>query len=255
MGETEKSGQVIKSAEKTLQIMELLFEYDGMTASELAEVMDTSPSTAYRYLKTLENRGYAVEEDNCYYLGLRFLQHSRYIQERKKEYTMARPIVQNLAEETGERCQFYVLENRAVVAVCRETGDRGVLTDSQVGKELPIHATSAGKSILAFMPESKRSDLIQELTLTEETEKTLTEVESLKDELSNIRDQGVSYNLGEYIEKLHGISIPIRQQERVAGTLTVSGPAHRLTEEVLKTETLETLRGYANELELKIVYE
>jgi PGF-pre-PGF domain-containing protein/PGF-CTERM protein len=61
------------------------------------------------------------------------------------------------------------------VFVHRETGDNAVQTDSGIGKFHPLHATAAGKSILAFLPEERVNEICETQGLESFTDNTITD--------------------------------------------------------------------------------
>lgn len=196
-----------------------------------------------------------MNEDGVYHPSLKFLWLGQYTQRRKKVYDTAKPVVEDLAEETGERVQFIVLEHTDAVTLHFETGERGVLTDTELGQRLPLHATSAGKVILSKFPRNELEQLLDKIVLTKESESTITDREEILAELEVIQERGYSFNDEEYIERLRGVSVPVVDEKNgVRAALTISGPAHRLTGDWFREELPNILLGYANEIELKLTY-
>lgn len=245
----------IQSVDKVFRIVEQLRESNGCSVTGLADELGLPKSTTHRHLSTLEAAAYVVEEDGLYYPSLKFLRIGEYTRRRKEIYEVAAPVIDDLAEETGERSQFIVEEHAAAVTTHFSTGERGVLTDTEVGQRLPLHATSAGKVILAQYPRTELESAVDSLTLEAETAATITDPEALLEEIAAVRDRGYSFNDEEYTPGLRAVSVPVVDEEHdVRGALVLSGPVHRLTGERFRSELPEILLGYANEIELKITY-
>jgi DNA-binding IclR family transcriptional regulator len=110
--------------------------------------------------------------------------------------------------------------------------------------------------MLANMPADRAEAILDAKGLERFTEETVTDRERLTDELETIRDEGVAFNYGEYIEGMHTVSVPVfDDNDRIAGALGVSGPAHRLKGDRLHEEIPDLLLGTANELEINISYQ
>ena len=72
----------------------------------------------------------------------------------------ARPILEDLAERTRETVNLGVLSGDAVVYIDQVTGTRSIVAVSWVGRRTPLHCTSNGKVLLAFMREDERDRLL-----------------------------------------------------------------------------------------------
>jgi len=245
----------MKSTEKLFLIVEELRERNGARVTELANDLDIPKSTVHRHLKTLQDLEYVMKSGDIYHVGAKFLHVGSAVRNREEAYVRIKPKIKKLATETEERAQFMIEEHGYMVYVHREIGAQAVRTNTQLGKQMPMHATSGGKAILAEMPDETVSRIIERHELSEITENTITSEEALYDELQQIRDEGVSYNDQEYIDGLRGISVPIlRPNGQVLGAIGLSGPSHRLKGDLYREELPNKLLGVANEVELNMKY-
>ncbi|AEN07584.1 transcriptional regulator, IclR family (plasmid) [halophilic archaeon DL31] len=249
------SDDMVKAAETLFDIVESLEREDGKTVTAIADDLGYAKSTVHRHLTTLTERGYVVKEANQYHVGLRFLALGERARNRDDAYQLAREKVEELATDTKERAQFIVEEHGDAVYIHRALGDHAVRTDPGIGKRIPLHATSAGKAILANLPEDRLFDIIEQTEFSAMTDSTITSVDRLLEELEDIQERGYSFNRQENIEGLHAIGVPITNgQGEILGALSVSGPSHRLKGDWFEEELPDLLLGAANELELNIAY-
>jgi DNA-binding IclR family transcriptional regulator len=246
---------MVSSAETLFDILEYISKAEGQTLSQISEKLDYAKSTVHRHLTTLEQRGYVVKSGG-YYVSLRFLELGQQARTRHHAYPLAREKVDELAAETDERAQFIVEEHGKAVYIHRTFGQHAVRTDPGIGKRIPLHATSAGKAILASMPEEIRSRIIEQATFTEITSETITNPNKLNKELTRISERGYAFNRQENIKGLHAVGVPVTGPDgAIIGALSVSGPSHRLTDEWFEDDLPTLLLGAANELELNIAYD
>jgi DNA-binding IclR family transcriptional regulator len=242
----------VSSVETLFDITEHISETEGQTLSQISENLDYAKSTLHRHLTTLEQRGYVVK-DGGYYVSLRFLELGQQARTRHHAYPLAHEKVNELAAETDERAQFIVEEHGKAVYVHRAFGEHAVRTDPGIGKRIPLHATSAGKSILAMMPPAKSSRIIEQTSFEKITSETITDADDLYAELKRIQERGYAFNREENLNGLHAVGAPILgPNEDVIGALSVSGPSHRLVGERVENELPSLLLGTTNELELNI---
>jgi DNA-binding IclR family transcriptional regulator len=113
---------------------------------------------------------------------------------------------------------------------------------------MPIHATAAGKSLVAYDSEEEIRKRFPG-TLQKYTSSTITTVEGLLKDLEKVRDVGYATDLEEFEEGLRCIASPVRDYTRkVVGALSISGPANRLTDERIRTVEAPLVVGIAGTL-------
>lgn len=240
----------------TFDVLELVYERDGARLIELADALDLAKSTVHRHVSTLQDRGYLVREGDVYHLSFRFLTLGEYVRTRNPVYEMAKPKVEQLAAETGERAQFTIEDNGYLVYVHTAMGEHAVKTDSGVGKHVPITTVSAGKAILAHLPTDRVRAIVDRRGLPARTENTITDEAALFAELETIRETGYAVNDEESTLGLKAISVAVvDRDESVVGAFGVSGPSHRFTDERIESELSPLLLGAANEFELDVQYQ
>ncbi|MHC3439187.1 IclR family transcriptional regulator [Natrialbaceae archaeon A-gly3] len=185
----------IKATETSFAIIETLHRHQPARLTELAEETGVANSTAHDHLMTLREYGYVVKRDEGYYLALKFLGHDMQTKNHYKELlSVSEPALEQLVNETDEAVNLVVEEHERAVYIDRLTGKRGVSTNSWVGKRKPLHTLSAGKAILAHLPEQRVEVTLITHKMTAATDQTITSRDRLYEELETIRNQGVSFN-------------------------------------------------------------
>lgn len=252
--DSERHGHVT-SVRRAMVIAEAIRENEGARVSELADHLDMPKSTVHGYLRTLHDEGYLIKKSDEYDIGMKFLRFGEYAQHRTKVFELAQETVEKLADQTDERAQFVIEEMGEGVFVCRESGERGVETGSGTGKRMYLHSTSAGKAILADLPERRVREIIDEHGLPAETGQTITDEDELFTELAEIRERGYAFNKEENIDGLNAIGTSVMDDTgRVIGALSISGPTNRMKGDYMNEELSDLLLGSANELELNVAY-
>ncbi|KAB1190654.1 MULTISPECIES: IclR family transcriptional regulator [Haloferax] len=245
----------VQSARTLFDVLECVKEGQGKTVSEVSAELDYARSTVHRHLRTLEDLEYIVHRGEGYHLGLRFLDFGMNARDNYAGYDLIRQKVAEIAETTGERCQFFVEEHEDAVYLARSVGENAVQTDPGIGSRIPLYAASAGKAILAEFSEQKLSDYIEHVTFEQLTTKTITDPDVLREELAQIRERGYSFNRQETLCGTHAVGVAVTDADgRPIGGLSVTGPSHRLKGEHFENELPDLLLGAANELELNIAF-
>lgn len=246
----------IGSVEQTLDIVAHLRDAGRTSVTEIADATDCAKSTAHRHLETLVAEEYVVRDGDEYALGLKFLEHGELARSRDPRYALAAEKVQAVAEETDERAQLIVEEHGRGVYVHRATGENAVDVNTHLGKRVPLHASAAGLSILSELPTERVEAIMDERGLPARTPETITDRETLFEELEVVRDRGYSFNDQGFVNGLRAVGVPITgRDDAVVGGLSVAGPINRFRGDRFREELPSLLLGVANELELKIAYE
>ena len=205
----------------------------GETVAALAVRCGINRATAWRLLATLEHHG-LVERDpasNRYRIG--------FTVERLASTAgfdglvrRAHPVVERLAAETGETVNLAVLRHGELTYV-DEVVPRTVLSARWLGRPAPLHATSTGKALLAWLPDPAPllGDVLYRYTAT-----TLTDLTTLKSELAEVRTRGYAVSIGEMEPSLFGVSAAIRDpHDHPVAILSLWGPRDRVPESRLPT--------------------
>jgi DNA-binding IclR family transcriptional regulator len=160
--------------------------------SELADRLGLARPTVHGLLQTLQAHGF-VEQDrhsDKYQLGPGLLQLGYSYLDLNELRARSIGYADRLAARAGASVRVGVMHGSTVVVVhhvFRPDAAFGVL---EVGLQLPLHASSLGKAMLAFSPEQVVDDLLAD-PLPRLTKRTL-EADALRAELRTIRDQGLA---------------------------------------------------------------
>jgi DNA-binding IclR family transcriptional regulator len=249
-------GKRIRSVERSVRILERIVNEDEGGVNELARALDYSPSTVHAHLATLHDLGYLVTVDGEYAVSNRFLQFARHAQSRIEGLDVIRANVRRLADETGESAQFMIEEHGRGIYVERAEGERGAPNDTSLGKPRYLHMCASGKAILAHLPRERVTEIVDRWGLPAQTARTITDEETLFAELDAIRDEGVATNEGETVDGLTAVGAPIRSADgRVIGSISVSGPAHRISSNgEIRERYRDELIGAVEDVALNLKY-
>jgi DNA-binding IclR family transcriptional regulator len=247
---TSQDGETtLKTTETSLSILEFIRESNGATLSEVMEAFDLAKSTAYTHLHTLETHGYIVSDRGEYRIGLRFLEFSKSARTQDPIYDRIEATVFDLSERLECEVEFLVEENGRIVLVYHSEGP----IDQDSHPYMYSHTTAAGKAILAELPDERVHEIIDQWGLPRKTENTITDVETLFEELETVRERGYGYNRAECFEGYHGIGAVVTDiDDRILGALTLGGPLYRLSEDHLKGDLADEFLAAVEDLEASI---
>ena len=232
----------VMASKKSFAILDQLKDSDGMGVTEIAEEVSIAKSTVHNHLQTMEEIGYVVQNSDGYHVGLRFLELGVQARERHGLYQAAKPEVDALVEDVGERAQLMVEENNVGIYVYQARSNRSVNTDSHIGARVNLHTTSVGKAYLAFLPDEERNAIINRIEFNEMTPNTVVDRDELEQELEKTRERGYALNNEERIMGMRAVGAPILSEEgQVLGSVSVSGPTTRMKGDRFREVVPETV--------------
>jgi DNA-binding IclR family transcriptional regulator len=243
----------VKSDWTLFAILEVLRERGPIRLTEIASELGVAKSTVHGHLSSLQEQDFAIQTDEGYDLGLRFLDYGLESRRRRPLFEFGRGKVEELAEQTGERSWCVTEEDGKGIYLYGATGKHAVSSPEDIGTRRPLHQIAAGKAILAYLPPERVEEVVEHHGIEAATDHTITTREELVEELAEIRDQGVAFNLQEGILGVHAIAAPVLDTDgSVFGAISIAGPANRLTEDRLGSELGNLIRGATNEVAVNI---
>jgi IclR family acetate operon transcriptional repressor len=218
--------------------------------NELADSCGLNRSTTWRLLATLDSHG-LIDRDPIsqrYSLGYAFLRMAAGA-EVDPLVRRGRPVLEQLAQETGETTNLAVARRFSLVYV-DQVDPPHVMAPNWFGRTVPLHATSTGKAYLAFLPEEEKEAVLPR-RLERYTRTTVTDRRTLGEELAAARRDGYAICVGELEESLFGASAPVlSEQGRPVAIVSVWGTAHRLPRERLAEVGRQAVKAAAELKEL-----
>lgn len=229
--EPPKEPKVDSTLSKGLAILETLAgSQAGKGVTELSRELGLTKSNTFRLLQTLTTLGYVKHlPDKSYAATLKTWQVGRASVENLNLRALAGPELQHLSQETGETVYLAVRENLSVIYIDMVASQKPIRSWNAVGGMAPLHCVGTGKAILAA-DFGKLQDQIGG-ALTRHTDKTLTDMAALEEDIAATLARGYALDTGEFRDRIlsFGAAITLPGGEPV-GALGISLPDINLPE-------------------------
>jgi len=222
----------VQSVDRALRILEILARSGESGVTELAAALEVHKSTAFRLVATLEQHRLVeqVEGRGKYRLGVGLLRLAGATSARLDVVQEARPLCKQLAAATGETVNLATLSGNSALYLDQVAGPSALQPHNWVGQHIPLHATSNGKVLMAWLAPAELGDLLGRLPAF--TGLTITTKSRLKRELEGVREQGYAVAVDELEVGLTAIAAPVRNAHGdVICSMSLSGPTFRLPSE------------------------
>jgi DNA-binding IclR family transcriptional regulator len=237
MVEHQEHGPVTRSIARAMVILQSFDETrNELGVTELSQLTGLDKSTVYRLLSALQQGGLIEQnpETTKYHLGLGLLRLAGLAERHLDLPRIVRPHLQNLVDLSQETANLSVMtEDDKLINIACVTSPRRVRNVAWIGRDMPLHAVSGGKVMMAYLSE-ERLNRILDRGLQSFTEHTITDRERLQRELEEIRQVGYGIAEEELEIGLSAVAAPIWNHERQpVAIISISGPSFRLPKERL----------------------
>lgn len=242
--------------DRAITVLEILAREGSAGVSEIADEVGVHKSTAFRLLAALEDHDMVEQnhERGKYQLSFGVLRIASSIPSRLDIVRQAQAVVDELAVRLDETVNLAVVREHYAVHVQQALGSAAVATQNWVGQLTPLHATSSGKVLLAFMSEEQCNAILDKTDLQAFTEHTTTSRRALLEQLRQVREDGFATAYEELETGLNAAAVPVRDHTgAVVAALSVSGPAYRIDKAGFEAR-IEDLKAAAAQISRRIGY-
>jgi DNA-binding IclR family transcriptional regulator len=223
----------VQSVDRAVAILEILARDGEAGVTEVARELDVHKSTASRLLAALGRRELVAQDmaRGRFRLGVGILRLAGAAGRRLDVVQESRPVCQALAKEVGETVNLAILSGRDALYLDQVAGPAALSPHNWAGQRIPLHATSDGKVLLAYLPAAEVAEHLT-LPLQRFTDRTITSLAEFPRVLAEVRQRGYACAVEELEQGLTAVAAPLRNADgQVIASISASGPSFRIPEE------------------------
>ncbi len=221
----------VQSVDRAVAILEILARDGEAGVTEVARELDVHKSTASRLLAALDRRELVTQDTarGKFRLGVGIVRLAGAASQKLDVVQESRPVCRALAQQVGEAVNLAILSGRDALYLDQVAGPAALSPHNWAGQRIPLHATSDGKVLLAYLSEAElKACLVPPLRRL--TEYTITAVDEFSRLLAEVRRRGFATAVDELEAGLTAIAAPVRNAEgNVVASISASGPSFRIT--------------------------
>ncbi len=233
---SKQSGQVRSLTRALTLLRNLADKPNGLTLTEVAEAAKLPASTTHRLLTTLEAERFVRPDPQAgvWRIGVAaFFVGSAFARSRDK-MAITRPYLARLMEMSGETANLFIESDGEVVCIGQIESRHAMRAITGVGGRVMLHASAAGKALLAHMDPGRRATLLSGQSLPALTEQTVTRREALLRAIEEVRAVGYAVDDQEHALGLRCVAAPVFDEMGMpVAALSISGPSARVSRERL----------------------
>jgi DNA-binding IclR family transcriptional regulator len=202
--------------------------------NELARELKLPPSNVHRILRALISLHYVMQDDrSAYSVTPRLFEMGMAAGGRIDLRTIAHPVLEALGARTKEAVGLTTLEGSDIVYIDNIESPYPIRAFARVGNRIPAFNSSAGRAILAFLPDG--AEQLRAMKRKPSTARTVTDLDELMKQLALVRKQGFAIVREERVDRVSAVAAPILNRDHVAvAAISLYGPSERLRPAVLR---------------------
>jgi len=219
----------IAAVGRALDLLEALSRIGPAPLAALASQARCTRTAGFRLLRTLEARGFAIQDEarGMWRLGARWGVLGRAAVEQGALEATAMPFLVALGKLAGENAYLRVRDGLESETVAIYQADPALRLYSEVGKRQPLHAGSS-RLLLAHAPEAVQTQVLAQ-RLPRFTPATRTDAAWIAADLQRIRARGYLLTTDEVVAGAATVAAPVRDASgQVVAGLSVSAPTMRM---------------------------
>lgn len=217
----------ISSVEKVMSIIELLTaESSGLRVNQIAERLNSHPSSVDRFLITLRDLGYTEkDEKNCYHLTDKFFVIANQILIKHPFTDKYLDLMHTLAYKYNMTTHISVFSGFYNIILHKETLVQNLdMNDAFFNQKRHHYCSAPGKLLLSTLSEEDLKKYFKQVSFIKFNKTTLSSEADVQRDLEKIRKVGFSVNNEEFLLGSFAISFPIQADGNKKGAFSFMCP-------------------------------
>ena len=220
-----------KIVDRTLDCLEIFADQkQPLSITEVAKILGIAASSCRDVLKALERRGYVYEVTprGGFYPTLRMLELGKTTAAYDPVLTRAESLLRSLRDMLDESVQLAKVSDLQATYLLAFESSQPLRMITSVGNNLrSLHATSAGKALLAALDERTFERYMKSVKMTPLTEKSIKSKQELRQQIATGRKCGWFVNREESVEGVTTLASQFRWRESLY-LVSIAGPTARI---------------------------
>lgn len=245
----------VPAIDKCFAILELLAQSkEPMGISDISGKLGLNKSTVFNIghtlddLHVLENQG-----DGKFVFGSRFYVLSNMAGGKSPLIKTVHPYLEKINEKTKLSAFLGLRSDRRAILIDKVDSAYGVKVSSEIGTQMPVLAGAGIKAMLCQLSDEEIDEILARTELKGFTPYSIVNKEIYKNEILEVRKQGIAYDREEYIEGMVAFGIPVKAYGRnVQAAIWAVGLSRQVSNGSSVSEITGLLRGIREEIDYRI---
>lgn len=242
---------MIQSLLRAMDILEIMKENSHRyTIAEISSATALPPSTVHRILQSFCERKYVIhdESSHTYVLGPALISLGRVASQNIRIQDSAFPIMKNLSYVTREDTYLNIQIGDKGLVLMKVDGPNHLKVIEEFGDEMDLHCGAIRKVLLAYQSDAYIKYYLENIITKDEAFPQISST-GLRQELMEIRKEGIAVSSGEYVHDAAGIGAPVFGADgNVIASLGIIAPFSRIPNDEQLNRLKDQVKHSAAEL-------
>lgn len=223
---------------------------DRLSITDVARETGMDRATSRRCLLTLVNGGYASFDGKFFSLTPKILRLGYSYLASARLPAVVQPFLDHMMEATQQPASAGVIDGHHIVHIARASQRRVMSTNLSPGSRIPAYCSAMGRVLLADLPEENARALLLEMDLQKLTDKTLTDIDQIMEQVQLTRTRGYGAVDQEFEVGLCALAVPVRNTRgRIICAINIGSQAYVTPMESLIAAHLDLMKNVSRSLE------
>ena len=240
----------VPAIDKCFAILELLAKVKKpLGISEISGKLGLNKSTVFNIVYTLMDLNVLESQsDSKFRLGTRFYILGNMAGKRSDLINIAHPYLEMINEQTKLSAFLGLRSDRRVILIDKVDSAHGIKVSSDIGMQMPVLAGAGIKAMLSQLSDEDIDEILDRSDLKKHTPHSIIDRDVYKEEILEVRKQGIAYDREEYIEGMVALAVPIKVNGKdLQAAIWAVGLTHQVPEESI-SELTGFLKGISEEI-------
>jgi len=245
----------VPAVDKCFAILDLLAQsQEPMGISDISGKLDLNKSTVFHIVHTLTDLNVLENQrDGKFIFGTHFYILGNMAGKRSKLIQMAHPYLERINEKTKFSAFLGLRSDRNAILIDKVDSAYGIKLSSEIGMQMPILAGAGIKAMLSQLSDEALDEILARTELKRYTPYSIVDKEAYKEEISEVRSQGIAYDREEYIEGMVAFAIPIKANSRDLQAAIWAVGLTRQVPNPFIPELTQLLKGISEEINYRLL--
>ncbi len=220
-----------------------------MTLTQVAEKTGMDRAGARRYLLTLANLGFVAQNGRLFRLTPKVMDLGYSYLSSMPLAEKAQFYLDRIRDHSGFPVALGIFDQDHIIHVASANTDEFHSPALTIGRRFPLAYASAGRCIVAMMEEDRREAILAEMEFAPATDRAITTIDAMRQELDRIRAQGYALVDQEMAPGIRSLAVPVfNMRGHIMGSLNTFTFSSIVSTEKLIADALPEMKIAAEEL-------
>lgn len=245
----------VPAIDKCFAILELLAQSNQpMGISDISGKLDLNKSTVFHIVHTLMDLNVLENQrEGKFVFGTRFYILGNMAGKRSRLIQTAHPYLEKINQETKLSAFLGLRSDRQAILIDKVDSAYGIKLSSEIGMQMPILAGAGIKAMLSQLSDEEIDEILARTELKRYTPYSIVDKAAYKEEILEVRSQGIAYDREEYIEGMVAFAVPIKANGRDLQAAVWAVGLTRQVPEASIPELTELLKRISEEMNCRLL--